>query len=394
MERKIELPVVNKKNQYGRIYSIIAVLLGIVLFAFSVFIGNSNKEENIIRLDDSVITKVVEENNDDNIYYELTFSDNTNSYRIKKEDNFTLEVGEIIDVICSPKLFSENEFFIVELTKNNEVVYSIIDYNRNSAKVLFFISLPLMLGGTTIFVILLKKNNDNKMKEYSLYEIYAKIPYGNLLNESYKKENKQLKLLCIGQLVALVVGIPLIVVGCSVFENNLPILLLLVIGGASITLLYSLGLILFAFFSKSGMRNKKGRIKDFVHKLDEYYQSEVTKEDEAFIESGFYTPEGEEGEARRIIPYDKMNFFVEVQYNNEREMARIIIFSDFSESDNEDGEYFALLTKETLHAIRKYNVHVRGLDYILSHLEEELYKHNTKFFKDGYKIVAYKDEQF
>lgn len=394
MERKIELPVVNKKNQYGRIYSIIAVLLGIVLFAFSVFIGNSNKEENIIRLDDSVITKVVEENNDDNIYYELTFSDNTNSYRIKKEDNFTLEVGEIIDVICSPKLFSENEFFIVELTKNNEVVYSIIDYNRNSAKVLFFISLPLMLGGTTIFVILLKKNNDNKMKEYSLYEIYAKIPYGNLLNESYKKENKQLKLLCIGQLVALVVGIPLIVVGCSVFENNLPILLLLVIGGASITLLYSLGLILFAFFSKSGMRNKKGRIKDFVHKLDEYYQSEVTKEDEAFIESGFYTPEGEEGEARRIIPYDKMNFFVEVQYNNEREMARIIIFSDFSESDNEDGEYFALLTKETLYAIRKYNVHVRGLDYILSHLEEELYKHNTKFFKDGYKIVAYKDEQF
>ena len=85
----------------------------------------------------------------------------------------------------------------------------------------------------------------------------------------------------------------------------------------------------------------------------------------------------------RIIPYEDIEFNVVCIYKNNFHYVNIFIYFDVDEDNN---PYYFELDPKTYELIKRYNIKVNNLNYLLENLESEIKKNKPKI---KYKIVNY-----
>jgi hypothetical protein len=134
--------------------------------------------------------------------------------------------------------------------------------------------------------------------------------------------------------------------------------------------------------------------KDFLenHSLKEFYKKFELKN---FNDEGFlvYTePENkyEEPRFKELIPYSSLHLYTIVQYRKMYNSCNIYIISE--ENVDEGYPVLVMVSPELYQLLKRNNVEVDGLDYVMNHLEDEINQHvdkNIKYviYKNGTKEV-------
>jgi hypothetical protein len=396
----------NKKVQIDKRQSARATLMllaiffyigGLILIGFGVKYVTDLNESNIVSTISTISDIKYDEENTNTI---ITTDNQTytlpNDFVTYEKISTTLAKNETYEFSYSLKYSAYGKNNVIKITQNNEVLVDVYnDYVIDSYSMVGVGGGIILLGliNNTIWMILRRKP---KIENYSVIDVFLLTNY--VSNNVTKKESRPLPrsfiFISIVIFMLLQIGLlSLLVVLINIDEKIGAISILpFVISSIALSTLY-------VFFINKPFKKKDVPLfvehyKDFLenHSLKEFYKKFELKN---FNDEGFlvYTePENkyEEPRFKELIPYSSLHLYTIVQYRKMYNSCNIYIISE--ENVDEGYPVLVMVSPELYQLLKRNNVEVDGLDYVMNHLEDEINQHvdkNIKYviYKNGTKEV-------
>jgi hypothetical protein len=396
----------NKKVQIDKRQSARATLMllaiffyigGLILIGFGVKYVTDLNESNIVSTISTISDIKYDEENTNTI---ITTDNQTytlpNDFVTYEKISTTLAKNETYEFSYSLKYSAYGKNNVIKITQNNEVLVDVYnDYVIDSYSMVGVGGGIILLGliNNTIWMILRRKP---KIENYSVIDVFLLTNY--VSNNVTKKESRPLPrsfiFISIVIFMLLQIGLlSLLVVLINIDEKIGAISILpFVISSIALSTLY-------VFFINKPFKKKDVPLfvehyKDFLenHSLKEFYKKFELKN---FNDEGFlvYTePENkyEEPRFKELIPYSSLHLYTIVQYRKMYNSCNIYIIS--AENVDEGYPVLVMVSPELYQLLKRNNVEVDGLDYVMNHLEDEINQHvdkNIKYviYKNGTKEV-------
>ncbi len=396
----------NKKVQIDKRQSARATLMllaiffyigGLILIGFGVKYVTDLNESNIVSTISTISDIKYDEENTNTI---ITTDNQTytlpNDFVTYEKISTTLAKNETYEFSYSLKYSAYGKNNVIKITQNNEVLVDVYnDYVIDSYSMVGVGGGIILLGliNNTIWMILRRKP---KIENYSVIDVFLLTNY--VSNNVTKKESRPLPrsfiFISIVIFMLLQIGLlSLLVVLINIDEKIGAISILpFVISSIALSTLY-------VFFINKPFKKKDVPLfvehyKDFLenHSLKEFYKKFELKN---FNDEGFlvYTePENKHEKPRfkELIPYSSLHLYTIVQYRKMYNSCNIYIISE--ENVDEGYPVLVMVSPELYQLLKRNNVEVDGLDYVMNHLEDEINQHvdkNIKYviYKNGTKEV-------
>ena len=313
----------------------------------------------------------------------------TVNMRNKKVRNFaeTVKINDYLELIVSEKRIDKTKIPIIKVIYEEKEILDLEEALLKTANGFGIASavgcyLTLFL---VIIVILLKRNERLKLVDY--YEYFLPISSKDFINKnnySYEQLEKRNKVIIFSYLGFNVLLMILIAIFASIYPDYPHIIIPIT------TILCLISIFLLFRFTKY-YKSTKEDVKLFVEMYMEYLnkEKEYSGEIQMFTDLGFktfrYYLDEDVEELDAIISYEELDLYAVCVYKNNFHHAHIFICSDYIYND---FPIWVPLDNFMYKEIKKYNIKVKNLDYLLNNLEEEINKNKPKF---GAKVVKYKD---
>ena len=398
MSKTVKYSYANKKRTNFLIITI-AVLFISALFIFLGFkLKNNVKDINLISKVGIIENVEISENND----YVISLNGDSEKYYVatNKISKDKLALGSNIELSYS-KSIKLHRIYLLKI--NNEVVYDGVKTTDMEANIMLAISAALLVIGAPLLVFFLRMKKSVGEKEVSQAEAIAKTPRLLTFRKGTAIRKRIIKIASGAVLVETVLGVLVLV---SIVNENT--ILFCIFG---VMLLFASNAIIFCV---NKINHNEKYYKFYVSEYMKYLSSGKTISDEESI----WTPEGikvselylkteeevnslrmlgeevfmEAANAMVVIPFEKANFYACASFRGGYEPCQIIISTELDPEYNINVEFAGELDPDSYSFFKANNIEVKGLDYIVNHMEEELKKNNPKSSNAEPVFVSYKDK--
>ncbi len=391
MEDKIKIEKTNVINSYLRYIYIVMILVSISLWISVGLLKARHKEENIVYLESTVHSVWYDEDEEDYL-----FKINDCEYIFKVSDSFIgipnlcneLIQEEYIKVHYYQSTTKYDEVIVVSIEERDRLL---VDLGSTFTKQTLSIGIAasiLTFNAIFLFIIDLMISKNKYYKTYVYFEYYAKALASNTVNYnglSFEEQNKKTS----KSTFIFFFSVVLLCIAIAIFGSlypDLPHVIIPIAVAIMIVMIYYL-------FKSCGFRLYKEKdiylfIERYFNYLnkDENYKSEYHFNKDEFLYSDYqYDDEYDCNLEQEYVnfSYDEMKFFAYCFYNNKFQSAYIYICSD-----KKINGYSLIIPLLPIYyqEIKKNNVYIEGLDYLLSNLKEEIIlNHKNKIKYKSYK---------
>lgn len=381
------------KNWKIVLYTFIACsLYACILFLMTAFIERDVNKPIYFTPINGIIESIEEDVQDEVLFIKLKEYDNIFTGNLDKEQvqrfSETIELNAYLELIVSEKRIDKNKTPIIKATYEGKTILDLEeDYLKTADSLVLASGISCGIALVIITVVIILKRKE-KVKFVDYFEHFLPIWSYDFIfknNRSFKEIEKKNNIIVFCYLGFIFILTILIVIFGNMFPDYPHIIIPIVV------VLFSLATILL-FKYIIGQRSTKDDIKEFVELYLKYLNEDICLEEEEAINFTDdcliiedYRLDEENPILKTSITYEELDFYVACVYKNSFHQAHIYICSDYNE--NLDYPICFKLNAVIYQQIKKHDIKVKNLDYLINNLESEIIKNKPKFKT---KLVKYK----
>lgn len=379
---------IDKTHIFNSIFRYIYITLFMISISLwvSVCILYCRQKPNNIDLIESEVTLIefVEEEND----YILELREFDHTFKVSNNYNDVLNlceevlIGDIIKVYYYKSTIKLDEVIAVKIEQDNNLIIDLEDNFKNDINSTVYVALIITIITVIILIIDIIISKRKYYKIYDYFEFYSKayavqrIYKDDLDSLVRTKKQKRAILEYIVLLVLLCVGIYI----CGIIFYDYPYIVIPIV----VILMFLMIINLFKSYGHVLYREKNVElfVKKYITFLeghtDDYIEYYFNEDEFLYVDINYEDEIDEEFEIERDLEYSKysyeeMDFFAYCYFEKKFHSAHIYICS---EKEISGTPFIAILTPKIYQDIKKNKVHIKGLDYLLSNLKEQIVINN------------------